>query len=671
MANGDYWNRGGRQQGVRTNTAMDTLERVLGMGRGIAQGVQANRKRRDDYDLKMIGLLAGNYQTEYNSDVLNKSIEDVEKYRNKKMNNMSENALEAYDVILNQMKNQQEQNINFKTDMSVLGSLSKDAGNWATDLYENWELKTPEEQDALIASGAKDTFGIPYSKNYSEAKKKDFLKISEKWAEAKGKMSQYDSRRMTGFHTSEIANLEMIVNGALKFYGDGQMSELELNTIQNAVASGNAKPIQDLMGTQARQESNVTTSLFNELEKMKKGIENAKQILKNGKHTVQWKDVKNLINIENMNLEQKASFQINEDDDNYTINLDDGSQIANQYKMMLQTELIKLQDEMASKIPAYESITGTNYAKMYNLSDDFLGDSITTDDKISSSQTLEEKDLNFLPNQDKNLLNKKSVLEKVDPVKANNYKLPERLDKLKNMDTFFKNYKYGDESLSPDTETRGGAPGGKGALSPDEQQKIKNWYKKNYPKQKISLDKQLNSINSSFKSILGDDDKGNLSYEKLKQIEKIHADDKLLYENALKEIKKLQSIGQVPKDINQYLSGKKVLYGPKAGERQNLEPWQRHILEIDDYGQKWLNWKTETTTFGTKSYMNRDKGLTITGTAKFKLSPTGKSFDQKQVLELNRNTLEELKKQLELYESIFPEIFETNQERINTILKNV
>ena len=671
MANGDYWNRGGRQQGVRTNTAMDTLERVLGMGRGIAQGVQASRKRRDDYDLKMIGLLAGNYQTEYNSDVLNKSIDDVEKYRNKKMNNMSENALEAYDVILNQMKNQQEQNINFKTDMSVLGSLSKDAGNWATDLYENWELKTPEEQDALIASGAKDTFGVPYSKNYSEAKKKDFLKISEKWAESKGKMSQYDSRRMTGFHTSEIANLEMIVNGALKFYGDGQMSELELNTIQNAVASGNAKPIQDLINTQARQESNVTTSLFNELENMKKGVENAKQILKGGKHTVQWKDVKNLINTENMSLEQRASFQMNEDDDNYTINLDDGSQIANQYKMIFQTELIKLQDEMASKIPAYEAITGTNYAKMYNLSDDFLGDSITTDNKIFSSQTLEEKDLNFLPNQDKNLLNKKSVLEKVDPVKANNYKLPERLDKLKNMDTFFKNYKYGDESLSPDTETRGGAPGGKGALSPDEQQKIKNWYKKNYPKQKISLDKQLNSINSSFKSILGDDDKGNLSYEKLKQIEKIHADDKLLYENALKEIKKLQSIGQVPKDINQYLSGKKVFYGPKAGERQNLEPWQRHILEIDDYGQKWLNWKTETTTFGTKSYMNRDKGLTITGTAKFKLSPTGKSFDQKQVLELNRNTLEELKKQLELYESIFPEIFETNQERINIILKNV
>ena len=117
------------------------------------------------------------------------------------------------------------------------------------------------------------------------------------------------------------------------------------------------------MGTQARQESNVTTSLFNEPEKMKKGVENAKQILKGGKHTVQWKDVKNLINTENMSSEQRAILQMNEDDDNYTINLDDGSQIANQYKMMFQTELIKLQDEMASKIPAYESITGTNYAK--------------------------------------------------------------------------------------------------------------------------------------------------------------------------------------------------------------------------------------------------------------------------------------------------------------------
>ena len=151
MANGP---RLKRQGGFKSPSGLDSLMQLLQVGSGVAQSVQQNRNKRDDYDLKMIGILAGNYESEYNSSVLDENIKAVEAYKNKKMNNMSNNAFETYDVVYNQMKNQQNRNLQFKTDMSALDSLSNNAGNWATDLYENWELKTPQEQDALIASGA-------------------------------------------------------------------------------------------------------------------------------------------------------------------------------------------------------------------------------------------------------------------------------------------------------------------------------------------------------------------------------------------------------------------------------------------------------------------------------------------------------------------------------------
>ena len=67
MANGDYWNRGGRQQGMRTNTAMDTIERILGMGRGIAEGVQAQRNRRDASQAQWLGALTQGFDSNYSA----------------------------------------------------------------------------------------------------------------------------------------------------------------------------------------------------------------------------------------------------------------------------------------------------------------------------------------------------------------------------------------------------------------------------------------------------------------------------------------------------------------------------------------------------------------------------------------------------------------------------
>ena len=52
----EYWNRG-RREGIQQSSALDTLERVLGIGSNIAGRVQANRDRRRGLSLKSIDCL--------------------------------------------------------------------------------------------------------------------------------------------------------------------------------------------------------------------------------------------------------------------------------------------------------------------------------------------------------------------------------------------------------------------------------------------------------------------------------------------------------------------------------------------------------------------------------------------------------------------------------------
>ena len=92
---------------------------------------------------------------------------------------------------------------------------------------------------------------------------------------------------------------------------------------------------------------------------------------------------------------------------------------------------------------------------------------------------------------------------------------------------------------------------------------------------------------------------------------------------------------------------------------------------MDEYGQKWLDWTPTEYVSGKRYYMNRDSGMEMKGTKNYKLGPTGKDFPKTISEELKRNTLDELKKQLELYEVVFPEILSKNQDRVNTILEKI
>ena len=58
MARDDYWNRGRREGVYQGTSAMDTLERLLGIGSNIAGKIQSNRDKRSEvYMVRMAGLL--------------------------------------------------------------------------------------------------------------------------------------------------------------------------------------------------------------------------------------------------------------------------------------------------------------------------------------------------------------------------------------------------------------------------------------------------------------------------------------------------------------------------------------------------------------------------------------------------------------------------------------
>jgi len=57
MAVNDYYNRG-RVEGVQKSTALDNLERILGIGQGVAQNIQKGRdKRSDAFKIRMSSIL--------------------------------------------------------------------------------------------------------------------------------------------------------------------------------------------------------------------------------------------------------------------------------------------------------------------------------------------------------------------------------------------------------------------------------------------------------------------------------------------------------------------------------------------------------------------------------------------------------------------------------------
>ena len=122
MAVNDYYNRG-RVEGVQKSDALDTLERLLGIGQGVADNIQKNRDRRSNSFLVRINSIldAGDNQEAihkrtFNNDLIKQSKERLIREVGNGINRTNLETRELYNQYIKEMDREMELNTAFLED---------------------------------------------------------------------------------------------------------------------------------------------------------------------------------------------------------------------------------------------------------------------------------------------------------------------------------------------------------------------------------------------------------------------------------------------------------------------------------------------------------------------------------------------------------------------------
>ena len=128
MARDDYWNRGRREE-LRSPTALDTVERILGISSNIADTVRQNREVRADSIQRGLSRITGpngiNYKSLYgvNDDAKIKAIKDsVLEYKDR-VYKADADTIDLYNYILKDIDSHQMDNTDYRNQVRVLDSL--------------------------------------------------------------------------------------------------------------------------------------------------------------------------------------------------------------------------------------------------------------------------------------------------------------------------------------------------------------------------------------------------------------------------------------------------------------------------------------------------------------------------------------------------------------------
>ena len=121
MARDDYWNSGGRREGIQSSSALDNLERILGIGQGIASNIQAGRDRRSEtFKVRMASILgAGENQPALHKRTFNNSLINEMKERfigevGTGINRANLETRELYNQYIKEMDREMESNSSYQ-----------------------------------------------------------------------------------------------------------------------------------------------------------------------------------------------------------------------------------------------------------------------------------------------------------------------------------------------------------------------------------------------------------------------------------------------------------------------------------------------------------------------------------------------------------------------------
>lgn len=188
----EYWNRG-RREGIQQSSALDTLERVLGISSNIAGRVQANRDKREASQLQWIGALTSGFDSNYNATSVQNISDQIKEYKRNNVGKMTADTIDMFGIMESKIGGHLENLQDHDRQIKDIDALPDKAYNLVEDLA-NYSLQDTDEKKKQ------------YALDNWRLEDGTVLNYSDKERELTGIMTQYASnmRNFFGRHGQRV-----------------------------------------------------------------------------------------------------------------------------------------------------------------------------------------------------------------------------------------------------------------------------------------------------------------------------------------------------------------------------------------------------------------------------------------------------------------------------------
>ena len=269
MANG----RRPRRVGFEQNTALDTLERVLGLGQNIAQTVQANRQKRDNFNAQYLNSLTQGVSGITNNAELQQKLDSLMKFKQNRQGSISAESIEFFNIAEQNIKNQMSDNSDFDLKLESMNKKQKNAQDWVQMMYDYNNPDTSEKQREEMRQGMDD-------KTFRLTQEENFKQMMQGYSADKMGFYAKHNDRLDNFMMNNLVTTESYMTSILNNWkADGKIDEEEYNLYYNGIMTGNAQPLlafeakrQDLSTTLAKDSITSFTDIKKEFNALTNAI---------------------------------------------------------------------------------------------------------------------------------------------------------------------------------------------------------------------------------------------------------------------------------------------------------------------------------------------------------------------------------------------------------------
>jgi len=228
----EYWNRG-RREGIQQSSALDTLERVLGIGSNIAGRVQANRDRREAYNQRYLATLTEGFEKITDNNILQQRLDSLTKFKEEKISDATAESMDMFNLMEQRLKNQMANNTDFDMKYQSMIDKHKGVADWVQMMYDYNKEGTTEEQRAEIRGGKDE-------KQFRLEEEANFKKMMQTYS--------YDLRNWYGKHGDRIDPYmmnDMVTSQSYmksildNWRADDKIDETEYNLYSSGISTGN------------------------------------------------------------------------------------------------------------------------------------------------------------------------------------------------------------------------------------------------------------------------------------------------------------------------------------------------------------------------------------------------------------------------------------------------